>query len=49
MPGCPYEAVGASDDEVLAQAAEHAKSAHGIEEFSPELMGQVRGAIQETN
>ena len=44
MPGCSFEARGASEEEVLAQAAEHAKTAHGITEISPELFAKVQGA-----
>lgn len=47
MPGCPFEAHGNSEAEVLAQAADHAKTAHSISEISPEMMAQVRGAIHE--
>ena len=49
MPGCPYEAKGASEDEVLAQAAEHARTAHGISEIPAAMLPQVRAAIQEEN
>jgi len=47
MPGCPYEAKGDSEGEVLMQAAEHARTAHNITEISPELVSQVRGAIRD--
>lgn len=47
MEGCPYEATGATEDEVLLQAAAHAQQAHGIESFPPELMAKVRGAIRD--
>jgi len=47
MPGCPYEAKGASEDEVLAQAAEHARTAHGIDEIPAGMVPQVRAAIRE--
>jgi predicted small metal-binding protein len=47
MPGCSFEARGDSEQEVLAQAAEHAKTAHGLSEISAELAEQVRGAIRE--
>lgn len=47
MPGCPFEARGASEDEVLGQAAEHAATAHNITEISDELVSKVRGAIHD--
>ena len=47
MPGCPYEAKGATEDEVLVQAAEHAKTAHGLSEIPAVLLPQVKGAIRD--
>lgn len=47
MEGCPFEAHGETEDEVLAQAAAHAQADHGIESFPPELMAKVRGAIRD--
>jgi predicted small metal-binding protein len=47
MPGCPWEGRGESEADVLMQAAEHAKEAHNLTDISPELIAQVRGAIQD--
>lgn len=47
MPGCLFEARGNSEQEVLAQAVEHAKSAHGLGKISEDMGMQVRGAIHE--
>ncbi len=47
MPGCPYEAKGANEDEVLAPAAEHAKTAHGLSEIPAGMLPQVRSAIRD--
>lgn len=47
MPGCSFEARGDSEEEVLAQAAQHAKTAHNLSEIPEEMMDQVRGAIRE--
>jgi predicted small metal-binding protein len=47
MPGCPYEAKGNSEDEVMMQAAEHARTAHNITDIPPELASQVRSAIRD--
>ncbi|HWG18842.1 MAG TPA: DUF1059 domain-containing protein [Acidobacteriaceae bacterium] len=47
MPGCEFEAKGATEMEVLMKAAEHAKSAHNITDISPAIVDQVRGAIRD--
>jgi predicted small metal-binding protein len=47
MPGCKTVVEGKDEAEVMARAAEHAKTAHGLEQISPELAGQVRSAIKE--
>jgi predicted small metal-binding protein len=47
MPGCPFEARGDSEESVLAQAAEHAKSAHNLTDIPEEMISKVRGAIRE--
>jgi len=36
-----------SEDEILAQAAEHARTVHNLKEISPELVESVRAAIRE--
>ena len=46
MPGCDFRATGATEDEVMRQAAEHAKRDHGVE-VTPELADQVRAAIRD--
>ena len=47
MPGCNFVAKGATEDEVLKIAAEHAKTAHGIQQVTPELAAKVKGAIKD--
>jgi len=47
MPGCDFVAKGATEDEVLNKAAEHAKTAHGIQQVTPELAAKVKGAIKD--
>jgi len=47
MPGCSFEARGASEEEVLAKAAEHAKTAHNLTEIPEGMLSQVRGAIRD--
>ena len=46
VPGCSFEARGETEDEVLSQAAVHAKEAHGLE-ATPELVEKVRGVIHD--
>jgi len=47
MPGCPTVIEGRDDDDVLTQAAEHARRDHEIAEVTPDLEKQVRAAIHE--
>jgi len=47
FPGCPYEAHGANDEEVLSQGAEHAVSAQHVPEITPELLARIRNAIRD--
>jgi predicted small metal-binding protein len=46
-PGCKFEARGSSEEEVLKQAAEHAKTAHNMKEIPPEVLPKYRSAIRE--
>lgn len=43
---CDFEARGNTDEEVLQQAAGHARSAHQINEMPPELTAKVKAAIR---
>jgi predicted small metal-binding protein len=47
MPGCDFVARGANEAEVMKTAAEHARTAHGIDRITPELEAKVKGAIKE--
>jgi predicted small metal-binding protein len=47
MPGCPFEARGDSEEAVMAQAAEHAKTAHNLTDIPEAMVSKVRGAIHE--
>ena len=44
---CDFVARGGSEQEVLQQAAEHAKRDHGIPEITPELASQVKAVIHD--
>lgn len=47
MPGCSFTAEGKDVAEVMAKAAEHAKTAHGLSTISPELAKKVQAAIKD--
>jgi len=44
--GCHYVVRGKDEEEVLRNAAEHAKE-HGIHEVTPEMMAKVKAAIRD--
>jgi predicted small metal-binding protein len=44
---CDFEAHGATEEEVLQKCSEHGRTAHGIEELTPELLVLVLAAIRE--
>jgi predicted small metal-binding protein len=44
---CDFVARGATEEDILRQCAEHAKSDHGMEQIPPELAQRVRAAIQD--
>jgi predicted small metal-binding protein len=43
---CDFEAHGTSEDEIMRQAAAHARQAHQIAEMPPELAAKVQAAIR---
>jgi predicted small metal-binding protein len=47
MQGCDFVASGATEDEVMKKAAEHAKTAHHMHHLSPEMALKVREAIRD--
>ena len=44
---CDWVGCGETEEEVLKQAAEHAKKDHGFEEFPPELIEKARSMIRD--
>ena len=44
---CDFKATGETVDDIMRQAAAHAKSAHGIDEIPPELAAMVQSAIRD--
>ncbi len=47
VPGCKFEARGDSDEEILAEFADHISSVHGIADISDGIMEMVCNAIHE--
>ncbi|MEQ9618062.1 MAG: DUF1059 domain-containing protein [Deltaproteobacteria bacterium] len=44
---CDFEAKGESVEEIMAQAAKHAKEDHGMDEIPQEMIDKVREAIHD--
>ena len=44
---CDASFTGETEDEIMAQAAEHARTEHGLDQVPPELAEKARGAIRE--
>jgi predicted small metal-binding protein len=45
VPGCDGVVTGETEDEVLAAAAQHAASAHGMTEVPAEVLDAVKAGI----
>ena len=46
FPGCSIEARGETEDEILKQAAEHAKRDHGVAQIDAGTLAKVKAAIR---
>jgi len=46
FPGCAVEARGETEEEILKQAAEHAKRDHGVSQIDPATLAKVKAAIR---
>ncbi|MGE5645344.1 MAG: DUF1059 domain-containing protein [Acidobacteriota bacterium] len=44
---CDFEASGETEQEVLQKCAEHARTAHNMDEIPAELADKVRGAMRD--
>ena len=44
---CDFVAKGESEQEIMRQAAEHAKTDHGMAEIPPEVADKVKAAIHD--
>ncbi len=47
VPGCTFEARGDSDEEILAEFADHISTAHGMTHISDGVLAMVVRAIHE--
>ena len=47
IPGCKFEAHGDSEEEILAEAADHIEAAHGMTVIPDKIIAMVRAAIHE--
>ena len=45
VPGCDGVVTGATDEDVLAAAAQHAATAHGMTEVPDEVVDAIRAGI----
>ena len=45
FPGCGHVVRAESEEEILRQAAEHAKQVHGVSEIDEVMASKVRAAI----
>ena len=44
---CDFLARGETEQEVMQKCAEHAKSAHGMDEIPPDLAAKVRASMRD--
>jgi predicted small metal-binding protein len=47
VPGCKFEARGDSDEEIVAEFADHISSVHGMADISDGILAMVCKAIHE--
>jgi predicted small metal-binding protein len=46
FPGCTTEARGETEEEILRQAADHARRDHGLTAIDPPTLAKVKAAIR---
>lgn len=44
---CDFEARGETEQEILQKCAEHAKTAHGMDQIPPDVSAKVRACIRD--
>jgi predicted small metal-binding protein len=47
VPGCDYAAWAETEEELMELVVAHARTAHGIEEVTPEVAAKVQAAIED--
>jgi len=47
VPGCPFTATAATDEELVKKVMAHAAQAHGVTEVTSELAAKVKSAIRD--
>jgi predicted small metal-binding protein len=47
VQGCRFVVTAENEQELMRQVAQHAATAHGIDEVTPELAAKVKAAIRE--
>ena len=47
FPGCAVQAKGETEEEILKQAAEHARRDHGVTQIDAATLANVKAAIQD--
>lgn len=47
VPGCKFEARGDSEEEILAEVADHIATAHNMTNISDQILAMVCAAIHE--
>lgn len=47
IPGCSYVVQADTEEEVIRQAAEHARLKHNIRRITPEITAMMRAAVRE--
>jgi predicted small metal-binding protein len=47
VPGCKFEARGESEEEILAEVADHIATAHNMTDISDQILAMVCRAIRE--
>jgi len=46
VEGCSFTATAATEEELAAKVAAHAREKHGVSEITPELAEKVKAAIK---
>ncbi|HEU5196850.1 MAG TPA: DUF1059 domain-containing protein [Methylomirabilota bacterium] len=46
FPGCSIEARGETEEDILKQAAEHARRDHGVSQIDAATLAKVKAAIK---